>query len=111
MLTVIVILKGLVEVAGLALIGQGILYLFAGEKRDQNVFYRILKIVAMPAWKLARFITPSVIADQHIGWAAFFLVAGLWLGLGMEKMQQCRLQPGNPLCAGIVQPTPGGGAR
>jgi len=108
MLIVVVILKGLVEVAGLALIGQGIVYLLAGERRDQNVFYRVLKVVAMPAWKLARLITPNSIADQHIGWAAFFLVVGLWLGLGMEKVQQCRLQPGNPLCAEIVQPPPGG---
>jgi hypothetical protein len=104
MLTVIVILKGLVEVAGLALIGQGILYLLAGANREQNVFYRVLKIVAMPAHKLARLLAPRrLVPDAHIGWAAFFLVMGLWIGLSLEKAQQCRAQPDHPYCAGVAQ--------
>ena len=104
MLMTIVILKGLLEVAGLALLGQGILYLLAGANREQNVFYRVLKTIAMPAWKVARFVTPRAIADQHIGFAAFFLVAGMWLGLSIEKAQQCRLQPEHPQCVDVVQP-------
>lgn len=104
MLMTIVILKGLLEVAGLALVGQGILYLLAGAGREQNVFYRILKIIAMPAWKVARFITPRAVADQHIGFAAFFLVAGMWLGLSIEKAQQCRQQPEHPQCVDVAQP-------
>jgi hypothetical protein len=66
------------------------------------VFYRILKIITMPPMKLARLITPRrLVPDTHIGWAAFFLCAGLWLGLGIEKLQQCRAQPDHPWCAGI----------
>lgn len=99
----VTILKGLLEVAGLALVGQGILYLLAGAGREHNVFYRVLKIIALPAWKVARFITPRAISDQHVGLAAFFLVVGLWLGLSIEKAQQCRLQPESPLCAETQQ--------
>jgi hypothetical protein len=103
MLTVVVILKGLVEVAGLALIGQGILFVLAGANREQNVFYRVLKIVAMPAHKLARLITPRrLVPDAYIGWAAFFLVTGLWIGLSLEKAQQCRAQPEHPYCADLA---------
>jgi hypothetical protein len=111
MLTVVVILKALVEVAGLALIGQGILYLLAGAGREQNIFYRTLKLVASPAWKLARLITPRFVPDRNIGWAAFFLVFGLWLGLGIEKAQQCRLHPDNPHCAADSPPAGEPGTR
>lgn len=104
MLTVVVILKALVEVAGLALIGQGILYLLAGAGREQNIFYRTLKLIASPAWKLARLITPRFVPDRNIGWAAFFLVFGLWLGLGIEKAQQCRQQPEHPQCVEADRP-------
>ncbi len=87
MLTVVIILKALAEIAGLALFGQSILYLLAGANREQNVFYRVLRTMTSPVWKLTRFITPRVVADAHIGAAAFFLVAGLWLGLTLLKVR------------------------
>lgn len=98
MLIAVVVLKALVEVAGLALVGQGILYLLAGANREQNFFYRVLKLIASPAWKLARFITPRFVADPYIGWTAFFLCAGLWIGLSFEKLQQCRQYSEHALC-------------
>jgi hypothetical protein len=104
MLTLIVVLKALIEVAGLALIGQGVLYVLAGANREQNFFYRTLKLIASPAWKLARLITPRLVPDPYIAWAAFFLCAGLWIGLSIEKVQQCRMQPGHPLCEQIAEP-------
>ncbi len=87
MLTVVIIFKALAEIAGLALLGQGILHLLAGANREQNVFYRVLKTITSPVWKLTRFITPRVVADAHIGMASFFLVAGLWLGLTLLKVR------------------------
>ncbi len=87
MLTMVVILKALAEVAGLALAGQGVLYLLAGAGREQNMFYRVLKIMTSPVIRVTRFITPRFVADQHIGVAAFFLVAGLWLGLTLLKIR------------------------
>ena len=77
MLMLIVVLRTLVEVAGLALIGQGILHLLAGANREQNVFYRVLKTLTMPVWRTVRFITPRIVIDRHIGYLAFLL-----LGLG-----------------------------
>ncbi len=105
MLIAVVLLKGLVEIAGLALLGQGLLYLLAGAGREQNLFYRILKLIASPAVKLTRLITPRrLVPDVYIGVAAFFLLAGLWLGLGLEKVAQCRLQPQHALCEGVAPP-------
>jgi hypothetical protein len=99
MLTVVVILKALLEVAGLALLGQGILYLLAGAGREQNVFYRTLRLIASPAVRVTRVITPRrLVPDAYIGAAAFFLVAGLWLAIGIVKVQMCHETPAHPYC-------------
>lgn len=87
MLTMVIVLKALAEIAGLALLGQGILYLLVGGNREQNVFYRVLKTMTSPAWKLTRLLTPRFVPDAHIGMASFFLVAGLWLGLTLLKVR------------------------
>jgi hypothetical protein len=47
----------------------------------------VLKTVTSPIMRAVRFITPRFIPDRHIGIAAFFLVAGLWLALTMLKIQ------------------------
>ena len=107
MLTVIVLAKALVEVAGLALIGQGVVYVLAGAGREQNVVYRVLKIVASPAVTITRWITPKFIGDGQIPLLAFVLVAGLWIGLTIEKVAQCAEQPQHPACGGLVQPPTG----
>ena len=83
----VVMLKALAEVAGLALLGQGILFVLAGAHREQNPFYKLLKTVTSPIVRAVRFITPHFVPDRHIGIAAFFLVAGLWLALTLLKIQ------------------------
>jgi hypothetical protein len=91
MLTVIVIVKMLVAVAGLALLGQAILHVLAGRGREQNVFYRTLRSIAWPATTLVRFITPRrFVPDRYIAVAAFFLLAGLYLALVIEQTGLCQ---------------------
>lgn len=87
MLNIVIILKALTEIAGLALLGQGILFVLAGANREQNLFYKALKTVTSPIMRAVRFITPRFVPDRHIGIAAFFLVVGLWLALTMLKIQ------------------------
>jgi hypothetical protein len=98
MLTVIVILKALAEIAGLALLGQGVLYLLAGAGREQNVFYRTIRIITSPLVRVTRLITPRFVADAHVPFVAFFLVAGIWVALTLEKFAQCGQQPEHPAC-------------
>lgn len=78
MLLAAIILKSLIEVALLVLLGQGILFVFAGATRHQNLVYRIFAIVTGPIMKATRLITPRFIVDQHIGFVAFFLLVVLW---------------------------------
>lgn len=87
MYEIIVILKALAEVAGVAMIGQGVLWVLAGAKRDQNLVYGILKTITSPVMKVTRWITPRVVLDQHLGLVAFFLLIVLWLGLTVMKIR------------------------
>jgi hypothetical protein len=87
MLLAAIILKALVEVALIAMIGQGVLYIFAGAGRHQNLMYRLLATVTRPAFKVARFITPRFVLDQHIGFVAFFLLVVLWIVALALKVQ------------------------
>lgn len=87
MYEIIVILKALTEVAGVAFLGQGILWVIAGAKRDQNPIYGIFKTLTSPVIKATRWITPRIVLDQHVWLVAFFLLIVLWLGLTAMKIK------------------------
>ncbi len=87
MFEIIVIFKGLVEVAGVAMFGQGVLWVLAGAKREQNLVYKLFKTLTRPVMKVARWITPRVVLDQHLGLVAFFLLLVLWLVLTITKIR------------------------
>jgi hypothetical protein len=84
---IIVILKALTEVAGVAFLGQGVLWVIAGAKRDQNIVYNLFKTITSPVTRFTRLITPRVIIDAHIGLVAFFLLIVLWLVLTALKIK------------------------
>lgn len=84
-LLIVTILRALVEVAGFALLGQGLLAVLAGKKRDDNFVYRLLQIVTSPIIKLVRFITPRFVLDAHMPLLTFFLLLWIWLGLALLK--------------------------
>lgn len=81
--------KLLAEIALLALLGQGVLYVLAGPKRDTNFFYGLLKAITNPVTWAARRITPNKVADQHVPFVAFFLLAIVWAIVTIEKIRFC----------------------
>lgn len=83
------IARALVEVAGYALLGQGVLALFAGKRREDNFVYRLLCVVTAPVIRAVRMITPRLIIDRHLPFVAFFLLFWLWLGLAFAKRYVC----------------------
>ncbi len=87
MYEIIVILKALTEIAGVAFLGQGVLWVIAGAKRDQNLVYKLFKTLTSPVTRVTRAITPRVIIDAHIGLVAFFLLALLWVALTAFKIK------------------------
>lgn len=88
-LQLIVILKALIEVAGVAFLGQGVLWLLAGAKRDQNQVYKLFQVLTSPVTRLTRMITPRIVLDQHIGLVSFFLVLVIWVVLLGFKAKTC----------------------
>lgn len=87
MYEIIVILKALTEIAGVAFLGQGVLWVIAGAKRDQNLVYRLFKTLTSPVTRVTRAITPRIVIDAHIGLVAFFLLVVIWLGLTVMKVK------------------------
>lgn len=74
MYQLVVILKGINEVALMALLGQAALFVLAGSKRDNNIVYSMLKTVTAPIMKVTRIIAPRFVVDQHIGFLALFFL-------------------------------------
>lgn len=74
MYQLVVILKAVNEVALMALLGQAVLFILAGAKREQNFVYALLKTVTAPIMKATRFLAPRFVVDAHIGFLALFLL-------------------------------------
>ena len=87
MYEVIVILKALTEVAGVAFLGQGLLWVLAGAKREENLVYKLFRTLTSPVTRVTRAITPRIVLDQHIGLVAFFLLMVIWVLLTAFKIK------------------------
>ena len=84
-LLILSILRALVEVALLALLGQGAVGLLAGAKRHTNPIYQLFEIITKPVMRVVRFITPKPVMDKHLPYVAFFLLFWLWIFLAWAK--------------------------
>ena len=69
-----------------ALVGQGVLFVLAGQKRETNFFYRLIKLIASPAIWVARRITPRFVLDKHVPWVALFIL--IILGIALTASEQ-----------------------
>ncbi len=90
-------LKLIAEIALLALLGQWILGLLAGARKDTNLFYQILQIVGKPFVVASRFITPKQIIDRHVPLVAFLLLLFIWIAATLLKIRIC-LEIGVEMC-------------
>ena len=97
MLFLISTAKLIIEVALLSLVGQWALGWLAGERRGNNVVYRLLQLVGRPFVVLAGWVAPSFVLQRHHGLVAFLLLGVTWLGLTAWKIAHC-LQIGVQLC-------------
>ena len=84
-LFVVSIVRALVEVALLALIGQGVVALLAGARRATNPIYQLFAVVTRPVIRVVRFVTPKPILDRHVPFVTFFLLFWLWIFLAWAK--------------------------
>jgi len=80
-LLLVVIVKALAELAGMFLLGRGLLWVLAGRKRMDNIFYQVLAVVTDPLLRFTRWIAPRVVLDSYIPAIAFGLVLWVWLAI------------------------------
>jgi hypothetical protein len=88
-LLVLSAIKLVVEIALMCLLGQGLLAMLAGEKRQQNFFYQLLTILTKPFTTVARWISPRQVGDHQVGFVAFFLLLIVWGVVTFEKVRMC----------------------
>lgn len=89
MLLLVEVLKMLAEIALMALLGQFVLGLLAGARREQNLFYQVFQIVTRPVVTGVRFITPRIVLDRHVPLVAFLLLSFVWLIATITKIDIC----------------------
>lgn len=88
-LFILSVMRALLEVAGFALLGQGILYVFAGASREQNIVYKLFRVITQPVVRAVRVVTPRLIIDKHLPMVTFFLVFWLWIFLALARRWIC----------------------
>ncbi|RZT93756.1 hypothetical protein [Rivibacter subsaxonicus] len=89
MLNALNIAQLVLYIALLALLGQGALYVLAGAKRDQNLFYQLLQMVSKPFTVVVRKLTPAKVADRQVPIVTFFLLLLIYAVVTLEKMSLC----------------------
>jgi len=89
MLTFLNIFQLVLYIALLALVGQGILYVLAGAKRESNFFYKLLQVLSKPFTLPVRKITPRQIGDSQVPVVAFFLLVVIYAVVTFERTDLC----------------------
>lgn len=97
MLTLILIVKLVCEIALLSFLGRAMLAMLAGEKRQSNPFYAIFCMLTQPFVRAAGWVTPSFVLTKHHPFVAFCVLCVLWILVTLFKIKQC-LQVGLEHC-------------
>jgi hypothetical protein len=89
MLTFLRLLQLILYIPLMALVGQGLLYVLAGPKRDSNFFYRLLQLLSKPFTLVVRRITPAKVADHQVPIVTLFLVLIAYFVVTFEYIDLC----------------------
>jgi hypothetical protein len=89
MLTFLNIFQLVLYIALLSLVGQGILYVLAGPRRDSNFFYKLLQLLGKPFTWPVRKITPKQVGDSQVPIVTFFLLVVFYAVVTFERTDLC----------------------
>lgn len=87
MLNVVVVLKGLVEFAGLLLIGQAAVFLLSFGRHEVNPVYRAMRFLTSPVTRTVRRLSPAFVVDRHVPALALLLLFWIWVFLTFAKLR------------------------
>jgi hypothetical protein len=89
MLTFLNLLQLVLYIPLLALLGQGLLFVLAGHRRQDNFFYQLLQLLSKPFTFVVRKLTPALVADHHVPIVTFFLLLIVYAVVTFEKIDTC----------------------
>ena len=88
-LTFLNLLQLILYIPLLALMGQGLLYVLAGAKRNENFFYQLLQLISKPFTAVVRKLTPAKVGDSQVPIVTFFLLVIAYAVVSFEKINLC----------------------
>lgn len=74
-------LRSIIEMLGLLLLGQALLYLLAGKNREKNPIYHFFSIITRRPQQIASHLLPANTASGITGTVCFLLLFILWMAL------------------------------
>lgn len=83
------ILQLVVYIGLLAMLGQGLLFILAGQRRQDNLFYQLFQVLNKPWFALAGWLSPAKVDKQHHGYVAFFVLCVVYLAITLAKIEHC----------------------
>jgi hypothetical protein len=91
----------LVAIPLFALAGQGatlVLARLVGQEPERNIIYRLFQTIASPVVKPCRWITPKMVAERHLPFVAFSLLAAAYVWTMLAIANAC-IGAGLPIAA------------
>ena len=77
--------RAIIEMLGLCLVGQGMLYILAGQRRATNRIYQLFDLLTKAPRRLVATLLPRSSNQSVIGILTFVLLLLLWLGLAFFR--------------------------
>ncbi len=97
MLTLVILIKLIAEIALFAFAAQAVVGVLAGAGRGHNPIYRFLQIATKPWIGAMRLVLPRAVPERRVAWGAFLALLVLWFAAVVAKVSIC-LQIGVALC-------------
>lgn len=79
-------LRSIIEMLGLCLLGQGVLYLLAGQGRKENRIYQLFDLLTTAPRTLVALLLPVTTNPVLVALMTFVILLLLWLGLAFLRM-------------------------
>jgi hypothetical protein len=97
MLTSLLIVKLVCEIALCSLLGRGALVLLTAGQPQGNPVYGLFRTLTQPFVAVVGWCTPRFVLPRHHALATFLLLSVVWLAATLGKIQWC-LQAGMAAC-------------
>ena len=77
--------RSVIELLGLCLLGQGVLYVLAGRNRGSNRMYQLFDLLTKAPRKLLASVLPAETGPFVVGTFSFLILLLAWVGLAFVR--------------------------